>query len=202
MSKDNSELANALAGICGSSTGKIFVHPIDTIKAKIQVKRIDDMKMQTGPRQSLIIQIARDTIAAEGIGGLYRGFSITLLGSMPAAGLYFGSYEFFKKHSLEYPFFQDHSFISYLAGGMFAEAVACAIFVPVDVIKERRQVQYNLKKYHYSNDIDAIVKIKQTEGVRGLYRAYGATVLSFGPFSALYFLFYENIKGLLVQNDP
>ena len=35
-----------------------------------------------------------------------------------------------------------------------------------------------------------------------MYRAYGATVMSFGPFSALYFLFYENLKGLLVQNDP
>jgi hypothetical protein len=37
--------------------------------------------------------------------------------------------------------------------------------------------------------------------VRGLYRAYGATVMSFGPFSALYFLFYEKMKGLFVAND-
>ena len=44
-------------------------------------------------------------------------------------------------------------------------------------------------------------QIKKTEGIRGLYRAYGATVLSFGPFSALYFLFYENLKGLMVNND-
>lgn len=34
-----------------------------------------------------------------------------------------------------------------------------------------------------------------------MYRAYGATVMSFGPFSALYFLFYENMKGLFVAND-
>ena len=27
-----------------------------------------------------------------------------------------------------------------------------------------------------------------------MYRAYGATVMSFGPFSALYFLFYEKLK--------
>lgn len=45
-------------------------------------------------------------------------------------------------------------------------------------------------------------QIKATEGVRGLYRAYGATVGSFGPFSALYFLFYEELKGMLVSNDP
>ena len=40
------------------------------------------------------------------------------------------------------------------------------------------------------------------EGVRGIYRAYGATVCSFGPFSALYFLFYEYFKGMIVLNDP
>lgn len=37
--------------------------------------------------------------------------------------------------------------------------------------------------------------------MRGLYRAYGATVMSFGPFSAMYFMFYETIKGFLVDND-
>jgi hypothetical protein len=37
--------------------------------------------------------------------------------------------------------------------------------------------------------------------VRGLYRAYGATVGSFGPFSAFYFLFYEYFKGFVVKND-
>ena len=55
--------------------------------------------------------------------------------------------------------------------------------------------------YSYKNDLDAIKQIKHTEGVRGLYRAYGATVLSFGPFSALYFMFYEKMKGMMVNND-
>ena len=74
----------------------------------------------------------------EGIGGLYRGFGVHVLGSIPAAGLYFGSYEFFKSHVLERKFWHDRPFLAYLAGGMFAECVACIIFVPVDVIKERR----------------------------------------------------------------
>ena len=125
---------------------------------------------------------------------MYRGFAIHIGGSIPAAALYFGSYEFFKSRVLDREFFKDKPFLAYLAGGMFAEAVACSIFVPVDVIKERRQVQANLGTFKYRNDIDAIGQILRTEGVRGLYRAYGATVMSFGPFSALYFLFYEKLK--------
>jgi hypothetical protein len=39
MAKDSQKLkdtlANGLAGILGSSTGKICLHPIDTVKAKL-----------------------------------------------------------------------------------------------------------------------------------------------------------------------
>ena len=154
------------------------------------------------PKGSLIMRIAKDTVAKEGPGGLYRGFAISLYGSMPAAGIYFGSYEFFKKNTLQYQYLQDRPFISYLAGGIFAEACACSMFVPIDVIKERRQVQSDIGKYNYKSDLDAIQQIRRTEGIRGLYKAYFATVFSFGPFSALYFLFYESAKGFVVKNDP
>jgi solute carrier family 25 (adenine nucleotide translocator) protein 4/5/6/31 len=56
--------------------------------------------------QSVIKQVATETIKSEGIAGLYRGFGISLFGSMPAAGLYFGSYEFFKKSTLEFEYLQ------------------------------------------------------------------------------------------------
>ena len=62
-------------------------------------------------------------------------------------------------------------------------------------------MQANLGAYKYTSDFDAIKQIKRTEGIRGLYRAYAATVFSFGPFSALYFYFYESLKGKMVAND-
>jgi len=63
---------------------------------------------------------------------------INVVGSIPAAGIYFGSYEIFKNNTLPYTFLQQHPFISYLCGGMFAETMSCLLFVPIDVIKERR----------------------------------------------------------------
>jgi hypothetical protein len=39
-----------------------------------------------------------------------------------------------------------------------------------------------------------------TEGIRGIYKAYGATVGSFGPFSALYFMFYEYLKKWTIKD--
>ena len=55
--------------------------------------------------------------------------------------------------------------------------------------------------FKYKSDFDAIRSTVKAEGFRGLYKAYAATVLSFGPFSALYFYFYETFKGLAVDND-
>merc|ERR1712054_245182 len=49
--------------------------------------------------------------------------------------------------------------------------------------------------------MDAAKKIIASEGVKGLYRGYGATLASFGPFSALYFLFYERCKNVGVGSD-
>jgi len=86
----------------------------------------------------VILNIARHTIKAEGLKGLYRGFGVNILGSIPAAALYYGSYEYFKEHLLGYEILQRNPFLSYFLGGMFAETISCLIFVPVDIIKERR----------------------------------------------------------------
>lgn len=73
--------------------------------------------------------------------------------------------------------------------------------MPTDVLKERLQVQSKLNIYKYSSDVNALKQVLKVEGLRGLYKAYPATVFSFGPFSALYFMFYEKLKGMLVDND-
>ena len=99
----NPAVVSALAGLAAASIGKSIMHPVDTIKAKLQVMSIPGhakVTPEAGPKQSVILQLARDTVKAEGIRGLYKGFGIHVLGSIPAGGLYFGSYELFKKLTL------------------------------------------------------------------------------------------------------
>jgi hypothetical protein len=85
------------------------MHPIDTIKAKLQV-----VSMPKGVHggsgeinaphflkgYSVIKQITEFTTKSEGIRGLYKGFGIHVFGSMPAGALYYGGYEFFKSQTL------------------------------------------------------------------------------------------------------
>jgi hypothetical protein len=75
------------------------------------------------------------------------------------------------------------------------------------VVKERLQVQSSVNAIggaaakhslpQYSNSMDALIKIGRQEGLAGIYKGYGATLFSYGPFSALYFLLYEEVTGTL-----
>lgn len=79
----------------------------------------------------------------------------------------------------------------------------------MDVVKERLQVQiqfplgtepHTLKNPSaglplYNGSLDALIQICKNEGLKGIYKGYGATLLTYGPFSALYFFLYEEVIG-------
>jgi hypothetical protein len=114
-------MASSLAGLLA----RFPLHPLDTCKAKMQV-HLSSAHTDSPSARSVF----RQTFHCEGIRGLYRGFVITALGSVPAGCLYFSSYEFFKHQMLHWgPAGQ------FLAG-LGAETVSCLLWVPIDVCKE------------------------------------------------------------------
>jgi len=76
---------------------------------------------------------------------------------------------------------------------------SCTVFTPVDVVKERLQVQSDQSpcRSHYRGSLDALRTIVREEGWSGIYKGYNATIFSYGPFSASYFVIYEESKQLM-----
>uniref|UniRef100_M4BDY7 Uncharacterized protein n=1 Tax=Hyaloperonospora arabidopsidis (strain Emoy2) TaxID=559515 RepID=M4BDY7_HYAAE len=128
-----------------------------------------------------------------------------MLGSAPATCLYLTSYELWKDALQSVESFRENPSVLYLGAGMMAEALSCVLWVPIDVIKERMQVQtkplsgalQQQQQLYYRNTMDALQTIARTERLGSLYKGYLATLLSFGPFSALYFMFYEKSKAVM-----
>lgn len=115
-------------------------------------------------------------------------------GSAPASLLYFSCYELFKGWATrELP--AAPSAAVHFAAGMVAESVSCVLWVPIDVVKERQQVAVALAAQQRPSTLNVVRQIFRTEGIRGVYKGYAATLASFGPFSALYFVFYERLKA-------
>lgn len=203
----NNLVYNGLSSATASIISRILTHPLDTAKARMQANLQADQSSNSSTsntRYKGTFDVLRRTIQKEGILALYGGFGAIVIGGTPGTMLYLCSYDVCKdylsklgssadNHRSSMPDFSVH-FIS----GMVAETVACFVYVPVDVIKERLQVQQNLsfkQPFLYKGSYDALKQILKSEGLGGIYKGYGATLASFGPFSALYFVFYEKAKS-------
>ncbi|KAJ8899088.1 hypothetical protein K2173_010241 [Erythroxylum novogranatense] len=92
------------------------------------------------------------------------------------------------------------------AGAGAAAGVIAATFVcPLDVIKTRFQV-HGLPTLHTGSIKGSIIvgsleQIFQKEGLPGMYRGLGPTVLALLPNWAVYFTMYEQFKSFLCSND-
>lgn len=164
---------------------------------------------------------------SEGIRGFYRGVGVAVAGSAPGVALYLSSYHFcqnylscrlsstIKDEDRKNDLWEDNvstkvcpsssplrPWIAFVSG-LFAEAVSCAIWVPVDVTKERLQSQPRTLAGRYRNSRHALHTIIRLEGVKGLYKGYFSTLGSFGPFSGVYFVVYEYCCDFLscIQNS-
>lgn len=183
-------LGSATAGL----VARLVCHPIDTVKSRLQAGQASGFR------------------SFEGVRHLYKGVGAVIVGGVPGVCIYLTSYDIVKASLAKQPVFDGSPFLTYLTAGMIAEALCCIVFVPVDVIKERLQVQFNDRSAerlaspnqlnserknvtNYQSSFDALIKIGKEEGFRGIYKGYGATLLSYGPFSAFYFLFYEVVSN-------
>jgi len=199
-------VSSAVAGV----VGRLFCHPLDTCKARLQVQTLSaahDSSMYRHTADALV-----RTARHEGLRGLYRGFSVAAVGGAPATCLYLTSYELFAAQLNGLGVFEPAAGAAPSAAvpfcaGMLAETLSCLLWVPIDVIKERLQVQNSPgaraanSAAGYRGPLHAGRAILRHEGARGLYKGYAATLLSFGPFSALYFGFYAPLKELAAPKD-
>ena len=104
--------SNTLASATAGLVGRLFCHPIDTIKAKLQISD-----------KGSIRDVIRSTIKKEGLQGFYRGVGAVIIGGVPGVTVYISSYDYSKSYLLQHSLTKDRPFLAYLASGMFAEAL-------------------------------------------------------------------------------
>ncbi|KAL9633704.1 MAG: hypothetical protein Q9204_003288 [Flavoplaca sp. TL-2023a] len=178
-----------LAGGLGGTSGDLLMHSIDTVKTRQQGD--PHMPPKYTSLSSSYIKILRQ----EGIRrGLYSGVTPAFLGSFPGTLIFFGCYEYSKRHLIDLG--MNHS-LAYLTSGFLADLAASVVYVPSEVLKTRLQLQgrYNnphfKSGYNYRSTLHAVRTIIKEEGFAALFYGYRATLFRDLPFSALQFAFYE-----------
>ena len=149
----------------------VILFPVDTIKTRLQ------------SHQGLQ--------KAGGFRSVYSGLGIVSTGSVPSAALFFLTYEQMN-HKL-----RNRNW-SNLSCNMFSacagEFVACLVRVPVEVVKQRAQVQGG------TSSLPMILSVYKSDGLKGFYRGFTATIFREIPFALIQYPLWEKLRNNLARD--
>eukprot|EP01134_Creolimax_fragrantissima_P003903 CFRG3903T1 len=181
----------AFAGSLAGTSSDAICHAIDTVKTRMQTPNAS---------YTSTVHAFSSILRHEGIGGFYGGLSATVTSASLCSVLYFWSYE--RSKALLADRTQLPPSVTYFLGGCIGEIATSIVFVPLEVVKTRMQVQgathikvRSVQHRPYVSLADAISNISKYEGFWGFYRGYTATLFREIPYAAIFFTVYEEVKS-------
>ncbi|XP_067931881.1 putative tricarboxylate transport protein, mitochondrial [Watersipora subatra] len=185
--------------VAGGLTGGIEIcitFPTEFVKTQLQL----DQKTGATRKYSGIVDCVRQTVRAHGVLGLYRGLTVLLYGSIPKSAVRFGSFEEFKKRSVDHT--GNLSSQKKLLCGLGA-GVCEAIFAvtPMETIKVKFIDDRNRAQPRFKGFFHGVGVIAKESGVGGLYKGLTATMLKQGTNQAIRFFVVESCKEWYKDGD-
>ncbi|KAF9931866.1 hypothetical protein FBU30_009446 [Linnemannia zychae] len=176
----------------------VLVWPMEVARTRMQASK-DNRPQST-------FKLLRDIARTEGPTKLFRGLGPFLLTSLPSQFVYLGVYEH-ATSVIERNFPDRHNTNSAMrevavagTAGFLAEAFSATLYVPTDIISQRLRVQSELKGGAHMTSIDIFKSIYRTDGIRGYYQGFMATLLAFTPSSVTHWAGYEATKKVLFNH--
>ncbi|MCL7038972.1 hypothetical protein MKW94_018560 [Papaver nudicaule] len=184
----------------GLFSGVSFVlYPVVVLKTRQQVS--------TSNMNTSSFKTAGSIIRYEGFfKGFYRGFGTSLMGTIPARALYMTALEVTKSNVgpfvLKMGFSEGTAMASANAmAGLTAAMAAQLVWTPIDVVSQRLMVQGSVgggssginknPTPHFTGGVDAFRKIVKSDGIRGLYRGFGMSTVTYAPSNAIWWASYS-----------
>ena len=113
-----------------------ITYPYDLVKTRQQVSPPGSAVTQMSTT-SYVQMMIRD----QGVRSLYRGFSWNVLGGVPSEVAYYAAYTYAKERMLQTHMGQKHPSAVYFLAGLVADTFGVLLWVPVDIVSQRLQMQ-------------------------------------------------------------
>eukprot|EP00808_Paulinella_micropora_P012864 g77615.t1 len=181
-------------GILGGLVEASTLHPLDTIKTRLQLSGRQGGKVYKG-----FFDCATSIVKNEGFFALYKGLTPTQMNLMTKYWMRFGVN--FKLRELVSGGSGKTTFGQNLFCGMAAGTLeALLIVTPFEVIKTRMQSQRNFAKgevgeVKYKNPLQTLGRIIQREGPQGLWKGCAPTVFRQATNQASMFTAYTWLRA-------
>ncbi|KAM3363697.1 solute carrier family 25 member 44 isoform X1 [Capsicum galapagoense] len=190
---DKSKFYVVGAGIFTGLT--VALYPISVIKTRMQVATNNAAKDNA-------FSVVRGLVRNDGIPGLYRGFGTVITGAIPARIIFLTALETTKVAAFKMvePFKLSEPVQAAIANGvagMMASLCSQSVFVPIDIVSQRLMVQGYSGHASYNGGLDVARKILKSEGIRGLYRGFSLSVLTYSPSSAVWWASYGSSQRFI-----
>ncbi|CAD5218471.1 unnamed protein product [Bursaphelenchus okinawaensis] len=128
----------------------------------------------------------------EGVRSLWSGLSPTIVSAIPQTVFYFTLYD--NLHTRLRKTFTD-GYIAPLLSGAGARSVAASVVSPLEMIRTKMQSEI----LSYKDILKAIRTSIKHEGYTMLWRGLTATLFRDVPFSAIYWIGYEDLKARTIS---
>ncbi|KAK3146040.1 hypothetical protein QOZ80_3BG0260730 [Eleusine coracana subsp. coracana] len=190
---DKTKLYVVGAGMFSGVT--VALYPVSVVKTRLQVASGEAMKRNA-------MATFKNILKVDGVPGLYRGFATVITGAVPTRIIFLTALETTKAASLKLvePFKLSEPVQAAIANGLAglsASTCSQAVFVPIDVVSQKLMVGGYSGHAKYKGGIDVARSIIKSEGVRGLYRGFGLSVMTYAPSSAVWWASYGSSQRII-----
>lgn len=184
-------LGNLASGGAAGATSLCFVYPLDFARTRLaaDVGKAGKEREFSG-LGNCIMKIYR----SDGLGGLYRGFGVSVQGIIIYRAAFFGIYDT-AKGLLPDP--KNTPIIISWAIAQTVTTVAGIISYPFDTVRRRMMMQSGRAKSEvvYKNTIHCWATIAKTEGGKAFFKGAFSNVLR-GTGGAIVLVLYDEIKAI------
>ena len=136
----------------------------------------------------------RKIMKADGVSGLYQGFSISVIGIIVYRAAFFGLYDTIKAMTFDDP--AQATMLFSFCIGFAVETVAGVVAYPIDTIRRRMMMQSGIKGSDrmYYGSIDCMKKIYVQEGgISPFYKGCFSNIIR-GLGGAIVLVLYDEMK--------
>jgi solute carrier family 25 (mitochondrial adenine nucleotide translocator), member 4/5/6/31 len=202
-----SYLVSFVAGGLAGGTATTVLYPTEFLRTRLALDLGKSNRQYRG-----MWDVSTQILSSDGIRGMYKGYGISLVGSVVYRLLYLGGYDAVKNYWQFWKRSQQQrrqqteddfamTWMERLILAQFVSLVAGTICYPIDSVRRRMMMQAGKPRHEqlYHNSLQCLAQIWKREGIQGFYLGFGPNIFrSIG--GALTLVAYDGLKDVMISN--